>query len=162
LAALVLASATSLAVADEHLEGKRVYQERCVACHGEKGNGDGPIAWAIEPRPRNFADAAFWKERTTAQLRAVVQKGKPGTQMGAFEGVLSDAEIDAVVAFIETFRPAAGSTRARQRDGQVARAEDDRRSLTGHIGAEPACRPGDPGLGSRLRAGVVRPSRRMG
>jgi len=125
LAALLTAMSPSFAVGDEIAEGKRVYQERCVSCHGETGNGDGPIAWAIEPRPRNFADAAFWKDRTAAQVKEVVQKGKPGTQMGAFEGVLSDAEIDAVVAFIQSFKPAAGSTSTGARDDQISGAGHD-------------------------------------
>lgn len=127
LAALMMATAWGgrALAEDQKADGARVYKERCASCHGDEGNGDGPIAWAIEPKPRNFADATFWKERTPAQLREVVKKGKAGTQMGAFEGVLSDAEIDAVVAFIETFKPPGKAARARSRGDQVSRAGDD-------------------------------------
>ena len=44
--------------------------------------------------------------RTAAELRQVVRDGKPGTLMAPFAGALSDAEIDAVVAFLQSFRPA--------------------------------------------------------
>ena len=97
--------------------GKRVYAERCAPCHGEDGAGNGPAAPALEPRPRNFRDAAFWKGRDSQQLREVVRQGKPGTMMQPFQGVLTDDEIDAVVTFVEGFRPASGAAAG---DGQVS------------------------------------------
>jgi mono/diheme cytochrome c family protein len=90
-------------------QGKKVFTERCAACHGPNGGGDGPAAAAITPPPRNFHDPAFWADRTTAQLRQVVKNGKsPTSMMPPFGEVLSDAEIDAVVGYLETFRPGAG------------------------------------------------------
>lgn len=87
--------------------GKDVFIIRCAPCHGDNGGGDGPAAAAIDPKPRNFRDPAFWHGRTTAQVRLVVKSGRPGTLMAPFEGVLSEDEIDAVVAYVfETFRPA--------------------------------------------------------
>jgi high-affinity iron transporter len=86
--------------------GKRVYAERCAPCHGAGGGGDGPAAAAIAPPPRNFRDPDFWKTRTPAQIRVTVRDGRPGTMMAPFAGTLSDAEIDAVVAYLSTFRPA--------------------------------------------------------
>ena len=86
--------------------GRVLYEQRCAACHGTSGAGDGPAAAAMEPHPRNLRDADFWRGRTTAELRQVVRNGKPGTLMAPFAGALSDAEIDAVVAFLQSFRPA--------------------------------------------------------
>jgi high-affinity iron transporter len=107
LAALFLASLPVRAA--DHALGRQVFVDRCAACHGDQGFGDGPAANAIEPRPRNFHDPEFWKGRTAEALRAVVAHGKgPASMMPAFEGVLSDAQIDAVVEYLESFRPAAG------------------------------------------------------
>jgi len=89
--------------------GARLYAERCSVCHGEHGRGDGPTAPALVPPPRDFGAAAFWKGRTTAELSAVVKGGKPGTMMPPFGGVLSDAEIDAVVAHLRRFEPQAST-----------------------------------------------------
>lgn len=86
--------------------GTKVYGDRCAACHGESGGGDGPAAMAIAPPPRNFRDAGFWQSRTTEQITTAVRNGRPGTMMSPFAGTLSDAEIDAVVAYLATFRPA--------------------------------------------------------
>ena len=44
--------------------GREVYHQRCVGCHGEKGDGNGPAAAFLDPRPRNFTVPAF-KFRTT-------------------------------------------------------------------------------------------------
>ena len=85
--------------------GHRVFVERCAPCHGDTGGGDGPAAAAITPPPRNFRDPAFWRGRTEQQIRLIVRDGKPGTMMAPFQGVLSDAEIDGVVAYLKSFRP---------------------------------------------------------
>ena len=92
----------------EAVRGQSVYDLRCAPCHGTEGGGDGPAAVAITPKPRNFRDAAFWNGRTPEQLRLVVKQGKVGTLMPPFDGVLSDAEIADVVAYVQHFR-AAGS-----------------------------------------------------
>ena len=85
--------------------GQRVFVERCAPCHGDAGGGDGPAAAAITPPPRNFRDPAFWRGRAEQQIRLIVRDGKPGTMMAPFQGVLSDAEIDGVVAYLQSFRP---------------------------------------------------------
>jgi high-affinity iron transporter len=105
---LVVANAAHPAEADL---GAKLYAERCSGCHGDDGKGDGPAAAALVPKPRNFRDAAFWQDRKAEDLKAVVHKGKVGTMMPPFAGVLTDAEIDAVVAHVATFAPARPATR---------------------------------------------------
>ena len=113
VAAVVLASSAcggpagepSAPAAGSTARGQSVYDLRCAPCHGMDGGGDGPAAVAITPKPRNFRDHDFWNGRTGQQLRLVVRQGKTGTLMPPFEGVLSDAEIDDVVAYVEHFRP---------------------------------------------------------
>jgi mono/diheme cytochrome c family protein len=117
-----------------------VYVERCAPCHGDDGRGDGPAAAALEPRPRNLREPAFWEGRSPDRLRDVVQHGKPGTMMQPFEGVLSDGEIDAVVEYLRRFRPAAGGGSGR-RDGEVSVArlgEDAARGAARGGGSLPA------------------------
>jgi len=94
------------APADARARGESIYAVRCAPCHGTDGGGDGPAAAAITPKPRNFRDADFWRGRTVEQLRLVVRQGKPGTLMPPFEGVLSAAEVDDVVGYVQGFRPA--------------------------------------------------------
>lgn len=108
VAVVVALLACGAAAAAEPRTGGAIYAERCAACHGDGGAGDGPAAAALEPRPRNFREASFWTTRTDDQLRQVVRDGKPGTLMAPFKDVLSSGEIDAVVAYVRTaFAPSA-------------------------------------------------------
>jgi mono/diheme cytochrome c family protein len=81
-------------------DGAKLYAERCSGCHGDTGGGDGPAAVALVPRPKNFHEL---RGKSVDELRAIVKKGKPGTMMPPFDGVLSDAEIDAVTRHVQSF-----------------------------------------------------------
>jgi high-affinity iron transporter len=115
---VALAAATSAQAAEP--EGARVYRERCAACHGPEGKGDGPVSAALEPPPRNFRSEEFWKEADPEGLRETVRKGRPGTLMQAFGDVLSEAEIEAVVDHLSTFQP--GGEHADSDHGQASDA----------------------------------------
>src|SRR5687768_1103199 len=45
--------------------GYDVYQNNCMQCHGQKGDGIGPAAQGQNPPPRNFQQGIF-KFQTTA------------------------------------------------------------------------------------------------
>ena len=38
----------------DHSRAEKIYKSNCIACHGEKGYGDGAGANAFNPGPRNF------------------------------------------------------------------------------------------------------------
>ncbi|MFQ5772303.1 MAG: c-type cytochrome, partial [bacterium] len=44
--------------------GQQVYNRACVACHGKSGDGNGPAAKYLDPRPRDFT-AGTYKFRST-------------------------------------------------------------------------------------------------
>lgn len=90
--------------------GEIVYRKACAACHGDRGDGLGPAAAYLEPRPRDFTSGTF-KFRSTpngeiptdADLLRIVQEGIPGTQMPAWKQVLTDREMADVVAYLKGF-----------------------------------------------------------
>jgi high-affinity iron transporter len=46
-------------------QGRSLYSTNgCVTCHGPAGHGDGPIAKTLVPAPRDFRDAAAFKNGT--------------------------------------------------------------------------------------------------
>lgn len=45
-------------------EGKSLYTSACSSCHGKNGDGQGPIASSLEPKPRDFTKGVY-KLRTT-------------------------------------------------------------------------------------------------
>ena len=98
-------------------EGHEIYIRRCSFCHGLLGDGEGPAAPYMDPRPRDFTLGTF-KFRTTQSgelplpedLFRTVSRGLPGTGMQAFDddkikNGLSENQRWAVIAYIMTFAP---------------------------------------------------------
>jgi DMSO reductase family type II enzyme heme b subunit len=90
--------------------GKAVYERRCLLCHGEKGDGKGPAAERLNPRPRDFTSGVY-KIRTTADripsdqdLFDIITRGMPGTSMPSWE-ILSERDRRNLVAYLKTFAP---------------------------------------------------------
>jgi cytochrome c553 len=54
---------------------KEMFATRCAPCHGTEGKGDGPGSVALNPKPRNYTDAAWQKSVSDDQLRKVVVMG---------------------------------------------------------------------------------------
>jgi mono/diheme cytochrome c family protein len=53
----------------------KVFAERCTACHGPKGAGDGPASSGLDPKPANLGDAAWQATVTDKHLESVIKSG---------------------------------------------------------------------------------------
>jgi mono/diheme cytochrome c family protein len=71
-------------------QGKATYGIYCVACHGERGAGDGSAAARLNPRPRNFSTDAFRQGSGVTQIFETLGKGVPGTAMVKFTNLSED------------------------------------------------------------------------
>lgn len=97
LSALVAGCDTPAPTADIEL-GRKVYNFRCYFCHGYSGDAQTLAASYLSPRPRDFtATPALHRDTIEQALR----QGRQGTAMKSFTGVLSEAELVAVAAFVE-------------------------------------------------------------
>lgn len=76
--------------------GKKVFDSKCLACHGTKGEG------LVGP---NMTDD-YWihGKGTEADMYKVVVEGVPDKGMISWQPLLSDEEIKAVVVYIKTLR----------------------------------------------------------
>lgn len=63
------------AAGDAAAEAKAMFAQRCVLCHGASGKGDGVTAASINPKPRNYTDAAWQASVTDADLRKIIVEG---------------------------------------------------------------------------------------
>lgn len=90
------------ALAADPAAGKTLYAASCTACHGVVGNGKGPAAIALKPKPTDFTAPGWFEGRTDAQLVTSIRAGRPGTSMAPFTE-LSDAEAADLVAYLRTF-----------------------------------------------------------
>lgn len=85
-------------------EGKVVYNQYCASCHGV--NGEGQANWqypndaGVLPAPPHDDSGHTWHHPDT-QLLAVIANGR--NTMPAFQGTLTAAQQEAVLAYIKTF-----------------------------------------------------------
>ena len=87
------------------LDGPQLFGRYCAACHGENGDGNGPAARFLYPKPRNFREGQFRLVTTTNRvpsdedLMRVVVRGMPGSAMFPV-GHLGEAERKELVAHV--------------------------------------------------------------
>ncbi len=99
---LTLCLFTSFAPASGNEVGKSLYENKCQLCHGSTGEGNGPAATALSPKPADFRNPAFWKNTTRAKMENAIQNGKG--VMPAFP--LNRDDLTAVIDYIShTFKP---------------------------------------------------------
>lgn len=109
--------------------GEEVYEERCAACHGE--NLEGQPEWRVRrpngrlPAPPHDASGHTW-HHSDEQLIAMTRDGMVPplapegyeSDMPAFRDVLSDDEIRAVLAYIQsTWPPEIKEARQKMKEG---------------------------------------------
>ena len=101
---------SAFAQAGDAQAGKLVYERKCALCHGEKGDGKGPAAELLVPKPRDFTTGVY-KIRTTANkvptdrdLFRVITDGMPGTSMPSW-AVLPEKDRWNLVAHLKTLAP---------------------------------------------------------
>ncbi|MBX5482909.1 MAG: cytochrome c [Myxococcaceae bacterium] len=73
--------------------GAVLYANRCAACHGSEGRGDGTAGKGLTPSPRNFRDPAWQAQVTDQRIETVIRYGgaaaglspvmPPGPDLGA-------------------------------------------------------------------------------
>lgn len=81
-------------------KGRTFYNANCATCHGTKGDGQGPRAYFIVPKPRVFVDAGARAAFNRPALFAAISAGRVGTDMPAWSKVLSDQEIANVAEYV--------------------------------------------------------------
>jgi len=94
----------------EHLaNGKRVYYQNCLACHGDLLDGQGHFAHGFSPAPLSFADNGTIAQLTESFVFWRIAKGGPGlpregtpwnSAMPVWENYLTEDEIWSVILFL--------------------------------------------------------------
>ncbi len=72
-----------LAPAAADKRGHALYTQNCAGCHGMKGEGDGPAANGLSPRPANLAEHLYSNDRLSFDL----WNGVAGSAMPAWRDV---------------------------------------------------------------------------
>lgn len=107
--ALKIARAAAAQVEPSAKLGRAVFIGRCALCHGQEAQGDGRMARRLEPKPVNLTKS----RAPDSYLKTIISKGGAGVgrspSMPTWEGDLSGPEIDSLVLYINTLRPAKGA-----------------------------------------------------
>ena len=87
------------------LRGRQIYEERCIACHGSQGDGNGPGAFYLNPPPAAFDvvdDQLRGSDTSPGTYYWRILRGLPGTGMENFGTRLSVDDIWKVTLFLKT------------------------------------------------------------
>lgn len=95
---------------DQHIaEGRRVYYQNCLACHGDRLDGAGHFGHGFSPTPLSFADQGTIAQLSESFVFWRIAKGGPGlpregapwnSAMPVWEDFLTENEIWAVIIFL--------------------------------------------------------------
>ena len=80
-------------------KGKEIFEQKCALCHGIKGDGKGPVAAGLNPKPTNFQDS-HGQKMTDAEHFWKITTGKG--PMPSYEKELTADERWHVINFINT------------------------------------------------------------
>lgn len=89
--------------------GQEQYSLYCVGCHGESGDGNGPAARFLDPKPRDFRKGRVKFAAVPAgtlprdeDLLHTMNHGLHGTSMASWQ-LIADEDKRAIVAYLKTF-----------------------------------------------------------
>jgi mono/diheme cytochrome c family protein len=60
---------------DPAADARKLFNTKCVVCHGDHGAGDGPGAAALNPKPRAFGDPTWQASVTDEHIRKTIVEG---------------------------------------------------------------------------------------
>lgn len=80
--------------------GSALYLSNCATCHGSRGDGQGPRAYFINPKPRNFIEPATRSRFNRPLLHTAIAEGRLGAEMPAWNKVFDEQQIADVGEYV--------------------------------------------------------------
>lgn len=88
--------------------GEQLFQQNCAFCHAADGTARNWIGSFMQPHPRDLTSSRAMSGMTRSRLRKVIHEGLPGTSMPAWKSVLSEQQVEDVIAYVgRAFHPLA-------------------------------------------------------
>ena len=109
LIALPLILGSSIARADDKVDGDKAFRSKCASCHGADGHGK--TKQGEKMKVRSLTDPAVKKELTDDKIKETINKGLVKTlpdgtkqEMKPLEGKLKPGELEALVAHVKALK----------------------------------------------------------
>jgi mono/diheme cytochrome c family protein len=84
--------------------GKSIYKENCQKCHGASGRGDGPDADPDAAEDMDLTRASRAARNSDGVVFYKAWNGRKKPKMPAFKDELTEPQVWAVVAYVQTLR----------------------------------------------------------
>jgi len=84
--------------------GAEIYRTNCASCHGDLGQGDGPLARGMDPKPADLADPEALRDQSPLDFYRRITIGVVGTAMPAFETRLPASDRWAAALYASVLR----------------------------------------------------------
>ena len=102
------APASSTGAKLDATQAKDIFNARCATCHGQNGDGNGPAAAALNPKPRNYHDKEWQKKVTDEDLKKTITYGGAAVGKSPIMPASPDLEskpevIDGLVRIVRDF-----------------------------------------------------------
>lgn len=72
--------------------GKKLFQQNCISCHGAQGRGDGDAGKGMDPAPANFHNSERMSQISAFHCYNTIRLGVPGTGMASWSN-FTDKEV---------------------------------------------------------------------
>jgi len=86
-------------MAGDPVLGREIYLKYCTVCHGEEGYGDGVMTRILDLEPLDHTDPVIINSMSNEEIAQAIKDGD-GNYMPAWNGILDDDEIEALVSYI--------------------------------------------------------------
>lgn len=123
---------------DESIEaGAEIFQTNCASCHGPEGQGDGPAAENLDPKPAMLADGTMMNDLSDGYLFWRISEGgqmEPfNSAMPSWKTALTEQERWQVVSFVRTLASGEGEHAHDKADHMDDDHAEDAHAVTGSV-----------------------------
>ena len=84
--------------------GKAVFGEHCVSCHGLHGTGNGPLGQSRNPKPTDLATATPNDDEWSKAIKLGTKAIGKSDGMKPLGDALSDQDVLDVIAYVKTLK----------------------------------------------------------
>lgn len=88
------------------VRGRKLFEDGCLTCHGDRGHGDGPSAEGLvdgdnQPiHPANLGRRGVKSGKRAQDIYKAILTGLDGTPMPSFEGIYTEVQIWELVSYV--------------------------------------------------------------